>query len=161
MFQSNMFDFENLMAAGLHLMDRIFSHLMMRFMTVLMLWACKRISWEAFMHMVDLTFFMSSITFLILFFKPRVILYFIVMTIVFFVICYVFIGLWNFIFYWYQSLTIHLNLFDLCFRFWEAISYSAERNSSFLQGTWCYTTGPVWNWEDSNFLLWNSAATWL
>ena len=45
------------------------------------------------MHMVDLTFFMSSITFLILFFKPRVILYFIVMTIVFFVICYVFIGL--------------------------------------------------------------------
>ena len=41
------------MHTGFQLMDRISSHLMMRFMIVLILWVCKRIFSEAFMHMVD------------------------------------------------------------------------------------------------------------
>ena len=54
------------------LMHRTSSHLMMRSMIVLMLWACKRIFSEAFMHMVDLifSFLFYFLLYLSLIFKP-------------------------------------------------------------------------------------------
>ena len=49
--------FYELIHTGFHLMGRISSHRMMRFTTVLILWGCKRIFSEAFMHMVNQSFY--------------------------------------------------------------------------------------------------------
>ena len=49
----------------------------------------------------------------------------------------------------------------LLLRFWEAFCNSAKGDCSFLQRSWCNSTGSVWNWENSNILLWDFAATWL
>lgn len=52
--------FDNFWFTGLQLMDRISLHRTMRFMIVLMPWACKRIFSEAFMHMVAFIHFLIS-----------------------------------------------------------------------------------------------------